>query len=209
MRRALPGQDHEAGAGARCAHMIGLVVLALALSLDAVAISVVRGASAAPGRRLARALEAGLACGIAQALMLLAGWALGSAVLAHISAHDHWIAGGVLGLIGLNMVRAARGQGDAGKVSGPPADPGAHDWTLVLAALATSVDAAAAGLGLELFGAPIWLACVLVGSITAALCASGHWLAAHVGERLGGRAQVLGGMTLVALGLAMALQLGF
>ena len=72
---------------------------------------------------------------------------------------------------------------------------------LLTASIATSVDAAVAGLTLPLFGAPILVACAIIGIITAALSAAGVWIGKLAGDRMGKSAEVAGGIVLIALGI--------
>ncbi len=81
--------------------MVELLFLALALAMDAFAVSIVRGA--AGKHQFVRALETGLAFGIAQGVMPFLGWALGALFLQWIEAFDHWIAFGLLGFLGANF----------------------------------------------------------------------------------------------------------
>ena len=71
---------------------------------------------------------------------------------------------------------------------------------LLAAALATSVDAAAAGLTLGLFATPVWFSCVVIGGVTAVLCVAGYWFASRIGRRLGRWAELAGGMVLIRAG---------
>jgi len=175
--------------------MIELVLLALALAADAFAVSLVRGS--AGEHSSARAVELGLAFGIAQGLMPLLGWTLGALFAHRIEAVDHWIAFGLLAVLGARMIRQA--------FSDEPNDAPAqgrrgHLLGVVAAALATSVDAAAAGLTLDLFAAPVWLSCLAIGTVTALLCIPGYWFASRIGPRLGRWAEAAGGLVLIALG---------
>ena len=178
--------------------MTALFLLALALAADAFAVSIARGA--AGPHSLTRALETGLVFGAAQGIMPLVGWALGALFLQYIQAVDHWIAFGLLGFLGARMVQAAFAPDDADLVEAPGLSPGAHWLVLGTAAVATSVDAAAAGLTLDLFGLPVWLACTVIAGVTAALCVPGYWFASRIGGRFGHIAEGLGGVVLIALG---------
>jgi len=171
--------------------MLTLVALALALAMDAFAAALCQGAGR-PGVR--HAIVVGLAFGVAQGLMPLAGWGLGAAFAGIVRHVDHWIAFALLVFLGLRMAREglAREPDDCA--------PPLAGWALVGAAIATSVDAAAAGVTLPLLGVPVWLACLVIGSITAALCAAGVLLGALAGARFGRGAAVAGGAALVLLG---------
>lgn len=177
--------------------MIAVLILALALAMDAFAVSLVRGA--AGPHSITRALETGIAFGIAQGVMPLIGWGLGALFVGWLAAVDHWIASILLAILGYRMLREGLVESD----SGEPGNDGsrASFVALLVAAIATSIDAAAAGLTLELFSLPIWLSCVIIGAVTLMLCAPTYWFAARIGPALGKKAEVFGGLVLIGLGL--------
>ncbi|QZH76061.1 MAG: manganese efflux pump [Erythrobacter sp.] len=181
--------------------MIAVLVLAVALAMDAFAVALVRGA-AGPHSGW-RALETGLAFGIAQGVMPLIGWALGALFVGWLAAVDHWIAFALLAFLGVRMLREGLGDEDeeADKRAGAAPSGRSHFGALLLAAIATSIDAAAAGLTLELFSSPVLLSCALIGGVTLALCAPAYWFAARIGPALGKRAEVFGGIVLIGLGV--------
>ncbi len=187
--------------------MTALLLLALALAMDAFAVAIVRGAA---GRhRIRYALETGLAFGVAQGIMPLAGWAIGSLFMRWIEAVDHWIAFGLLSFLGVRMlVEALSGEDDAeqAEAAGQSDRLGSYWWALFAAAVATSIDAAAAGLTLDLFATPIWLSCLVIGAVTAALCIPAYWFAARIGSRIGHLAEAVGGIVLVGLGAKILLE---
>lgn len=161
--------------------------------MDAFAAAVAQGASRRPSR--ATALRMSLAFGAAQGLMPLLGWGLGVAFGEIVEAVDHWIALVLLGFLGLRMIREGLDHGPDKTV------PDAAIWPLLLAAVATSIDAAVAGVTLPTFGAPIAAACAVIGLTTAVLTFPGVYLGALAGEKLGGRAEVFGGLVLIGLGI--------
>ena len=173
--------------------MFGLIALAFGLAMDAFAVAVAQGASRRPG--LARALAIGAAFGLAQGLMPLLGWGLGVAFAGIIREVDHWIAFVLLGLLGARTLREGLSDADAS-----PA-PALIGWTLLGAAIATSVDAAAAGVTLPMLGSPIATACLIIGGVTGALCTAGVLIGAASGARLGKAAEVLGGIVLIGIGV--------
>lgn len=183
--------------------MLALLLLALALAMDAFAVSIVRGA--AGEHRIDRALETGLAFGLAQGVMPLLGWALGALFLQWIEAVDHWIAFALLAFLGVRMLREAFGEDDDPD-EGVAASGRAYWWGLFAAAIATSIDAAAAGLTLDLFGLPIALACTVIAVVTAILCVPAYWFAAKIGSRIGHFAEAAGGVVLIGLGLKILLE---
>lgn len=178
--------------------MIAVFILALALAMDAFAVSLVRGA-AGPHSSM-RALETGLAFGVAQGVMPLAGWALGAMFVGWLEAIDHWIAFGLLAVLGYRMLREGLEEADSEALQ--PDKPGrAHFIALFTAAVATSIDAAAAGLTLELFALPVLTSCLLIGSVTFVLCTPAYWFAASIGPALGKKAEIFGGVVLIGLGV--------
>ncbi|WP_156679806.1 manganese efflux pump MntP family protein [Sphingomonas profundi] len=180
--------------------MITLLLLALALAMDAFAVSLAQGASVRPGMRGAARLA--LAFGVAQAVMPLAGWALGIAFAGLIEAVDHWIAFVLLGAIGLKMVREGLAPEEA---DAPPAAP-LGGGALLMAAIATSIDAAAAGVTLPTIGSPVALAVAVIGIVTAVLCFAGALLGARIGARIGKPAEIAGGLVLIGLGCRILAQ---
>jgi manganese efflux pump family protein len=132
--------------------------------------------------------------------MPLLGWAAGEALGDAFRAVDHWIAFGLLGLLGGRMVWEALSSGDEPPVS--------HGRLLGLgtAAFATSIDAAAAGLTLSLFGLAIPTACAVIGLVTALLCTLGYLAGSRVSGRIGSAAELLGGFVLVALGIKILIE---
>lgn len=177
--------------------MIAVLILALALAMDAFAVSLVRGA-AGPHSSW-RALETGLAFGVAQGVMPLIGWALGALFVGWLAAVDHWLAFGLLGFLGFRMLREGLSDDDGEQGPGEPAGR-AHFAALLLAAIATSIDAAAAGLTLELFSPPVLLSCAVIAATTLVVCTPAYWFAARIGPALGKQAEVFGGIVLIGLG---------
>lgn len=171
-----------------------VATLALALAADAFAVALCQGSTARPGWR--DAVRIGAAFGSAQALMPLAGWGLGVAFASAIQQVDHWVAFLLLSALGLKTLKEGL-SGDAGCEGELRPLAG---WALASAALATSIDAAAAGVTLPTLGVPILLACGIIGAITLALSAAAVLFGGLGGARLGKRAEVLGGLALILLG---------
>ncbi|WP_293884336.1 manganese efflux pump MntP family protein [Sphingomonas sp.] len=172
--------------------MIALFVLAIALAMDAFAVSVCQGAAARHGWR--EALRMGGAFGLAQGVMPALGWAFGVALAGIIEAIDHWIAFVLLGILGAKMIyegfRPDNGQ-PCNALDGR---------ALFTAAVATSIDAAAAGVTLPTLGLPVVLSCVVIAIVTGVLCVLGVLTGARLGQQIGKRAEIVGGLVLIALG---------
>ena len=139
----------------------GLVILAAGLSMDAFAVSVCKGLSL--GRiKLRHMLIVGLWFGGFQALMPLIGYLLGSAFAQVVSDFDHWIACALLVIIGSNMIREALGNEDEEDTRDPSVGP----RSMILPAVATSVDALAVGVTLgSVFGAKYKTGAEITGGV--------------------------------------------
>jgi len=176
--------------------MWSAVALAFGLAMDATAVSAARGLGAHRPREvvLLPLLFGGFQSGMA-ALGWFAGWWVGP----YIAAWDHWVAFGLLVLIGGKMV--VDGWRDGGATDRAPA-PGTLMLYLGLA-VATSIDAAAAGLTLPLVPVAPWIALVLIGTITAACSVVGYLVGRFFGERFGSRLAILGGLVLIGIGVEL------
>jgi putative Mn2+ efflux pump MntP len=128
------------------------------------------------------------------------GWLGGRAIGTYIAAWDHWIAFGLLVLIGAKMVIDAIRAND-----GDEPEPGTPVLYLGLA-LATSIDAAAAGLTLPLLQTPPWLSLTLIGAITAACSATGYLAGRALGHKVGQRLGAVGGLVLIAIGVQILIR---
>lgn len=187
--------------------ILTLIVTAIGLSADAFAVSVGR---AMRWRHFAwkPALALALTFGGFQALMPVLGWALGSAFADAIVEVDHWIAFGLLAMIGGKMIwesfRELRSDDDnaAERVSVPRIGVGA----LLLLGLATSIDALAVGVSLALLGVSIVLAAVVIGVITGGISLLGVALGQRAGHRLSGSAELIGGAVLIAIGVKILIE---
>lgn len=176
-----------------------LFLLSTGLAMDAFAAAAGRGLSVAEVHP-AHLLSCGFYFGAFQALMPLLGGLLGTRFQSTIARYDHWIAFLLLGWIGLNMLRAG---GDAEEV--PQA--GAFEASIMLPlALATSIDALAAGVSFAFLQADIARASITIGLITCAFSAVGVWLGGRFGLRWRTRAQRLGGAILMLMGVKILLE---
>ena len=180
-----------------------LLILAVGLSMDAFAVAVCKGLSI---RALMprHAAVVGLWFGAFQALMPLIGWLLGAAFADMIAAVDHWIAFALLAFIGGNMIREALG-GDE-----EDCDPSLAPIAMLLLAVATSIDALAVGVTFAFLRVAVVPAVTLIGVCTFAISAAGVKIGNVFGARYKSRAELLGGIVLVLIGLKILLDhLGF
>lgn len=136
----------------------------------------------------------GGAFGLAQGVMPAFGWALGVALAGVIEAVDHWIAFILLGFLGLKMMYEGLQPGTG------EASCALDGRALFIAAVATSIDAAAAGVTLPTLGLPVILSCVTIAIVTGVFCVFGVLSGARLGQRFGKRAEIAGGLVLIAIG---------
>ena len=176
-----------------------LTLLAVGLSMDAFAVSICKGL-AMDRVTLGRAAVVGLWFGGFQGLMPLVGWFLGSRFAAYITAVDHWIAFGLLVFLGINMVREAR-QGEAEE-----ADGSLGVKIMLAMAVATSIDALAVGITFAFLEVEVLPAVCFIGIITFLLSALGVKLGSLCGTRFQAKAEALGGIILILLGVKILLE---
>ena len=179
--------------------LLDLFITAVALSMDAFAVSVSKGLSV--GRvRLKHGLITGAYFGGFQALMPLLGFFLASSFAEYIRRFDHWIAFGLLALIGANMLREA--------LSGE--DEEMNDSfsfkTMLPLAVATSIDALATGVSFAVTDTNIWLAIALVGATTFALSAAGVKIGNVFGAKYRSGAELAGGLILILMGAKILIE---
>ena len=180
-----------------------LFILAVGLSMDAFAVSVCKGLSIQK-LKPRHAVIVGAWFGAFQALMPAIGWLLGSAFADMIEAVDHWIAFVLLALIGGNMIREALGHEEE------DADPSLAPIAMLLLAVATSIDALAVGVTFAFLRVAVVPAVTLIGVCTFAISAAGVKIGNVFGARYKSRAELLGGIVLVLIGLRILLDhLGF
>ncbi len=174
--------------------MVDALILALALAMDATAVAAARGVAGA--RRDVIALA--IAFGAFQARMAALGLALGRTAARAIAGWDHWVAFALLVAIGGKMIVEA--------VRARPLDDAAAPArlairTVLVLAIATSIDALAAGVTLPVLGAPAPIAIALIGAASFVLSLVGGLAGARIGARGGKALEIAGGLALVAIGV--------
>ncbi len=132
-----------------------------------------------------------------QFMMPVLGWLAGSSIAALIAAFDHWVAFGLLAFVGGRMVRSGL---DPDGEADPALDP-SRGRTLVMLAVATSIDAFAVGLGLAMLQIDIIYPSIIIGVVTASLCLLGLALGTRLGEMFGKRMEIIGGLILIGIGV--------
>ena len=136
--------------------------------------------------------------GLFQALMPIVGWGIGLTVQDLIASVDHWVAFGLLALIGGRMiVSAIRDDEDNVKDSEPT-----KGWTLVILSIATSIDALAVGLSLAMLRISVWKPALVIGLVAGLFTAGGIHLGGYAGRRIRAAryAAFIGGVILLLIG---------
>ena len=182
-----------------------LFLLAVGLSMDAFAVSVCKGLAMKKATLKAEA-TCGLWFGGFQALMPVTGFFLGSLFAEAIEAFDHWVAFGLLVIIGINMLKEALEKEDESG-DDPEKDADLSVRTMFLMAVATSIDALAVGISLAMVGSVnIWLAAAFIGICTCLLSALGVKIGNVFGSRYEKKAELAGGVILILLGVKILLE---
>ena len=179
--------------------LLELFILAVGLSMDAFAVSICKGLSVET-LKPKHALICGLYFGGFQALMPFLGWLLGIQFQGVITSVDHWIAFILLGIIGLNMIKESRSQEEEspGASFGPKA--------MLPLAVATSIDALAVGVTFAFLDVRIAPAVSFIGVTTFLLSALGVKIGNVFGLKYKSKAELFGGIVLVALGLKILIE---
>ena len=180
-----------------------LLLLAFGVSMDAFAVSVCKGLCMRKS-----ALKTGLVCGAwfggFQALMPLIGFFVGALFAKYIEAFDHWIACGLLAIIGFNLLKEAFEKSECA------CDVEGNDLafkTMLGMAIATSIDALAVGISLSMAGnVNIFTAILLIGVITFVMSAIGVQIGSVFGSKFEKKAQFCGGAILILLGVKILLE---
>ena len=170
-----------------------LFLIAVGLSMDAFAVSICKGLSVSKVRMRHR-LSVGLYFGGFQALMPFIGYLLGTQFQRMITRVDHWIAFVLLVIIGINMIREARGNAEE-------VDASFGVKSMLPLAIATSIDALAVGVTFAFLQVNIFAAVSLIGATTFVLSVIGLTVGNLFGVKYNSRAEILGGIVLIVMGI--------
>ena len=177
-----------------------LLLIAIGLSMDAFSVSICKGLTT---KRFSwrMALVCGLWFGGFQALMPTIGYFLGAQFQEMIEAYDHWIAFGLLFLIGANMIREALSKKEEESTNG------ALDFkTMLLLAIATSIDALAVGVSFACIQVKLWSSVLIIGLTTFVFSVLGVKIGNVFGSKYEKSAGIIGGIILILIGLKILLE---
>ena len=177
-----------------------LFLIAVGVSMDAFSVSVCKGLTT-KRFSLKMALTCGLWFGGFQALMPIIGYFLGSQFAYYVESVDHWIAFGLLFLIGANMIREA-----LSKKEGAEMDNSLGFKTMFLLAVATSIDALAVGVSFACIQVELWSSVALIGLTTFVFSVVGVKIGNVFGTKFKKNAEVFGGIILILIGLKILLE---
>ncbi|MGX5219496.1 manganese efflux pump MntP [Pseudomonas segetis] len=177
---------------------ISLFFLAMAMSTDAFAAALGKGASL-HNPRLSEALRTGLIFGVIEAITPVIGWSIGQVASQYVERWDHWIAFTLLLVLGLHMIYNGLQHDDESLEK-----PSQHSFLiLAVTAFATSIDALAVGVGLAFIDVNIWVAAASIGLATTVMVTIGVMLGRVLGNAVGKRAEMIGGVVLMLVGAAI------
>lgn len=176
------------------------LLIALGLAMDSFSVSVCSGAL--NGRvDVRQALRVGFTMGGFQALMPAIGWVGASLLAGYVENVDHWIAFGLLAVIGGKMLwEALRGDGKCEFLS-------LDSWrVLALLGLATSIDALAVGISLAFLGVGIAVPAAVIGVVCLVLSVAGVYLGRRAGDWLREWTPAVGGVVLISIGIRILIE---
>ena len=187
-------------------NLFDIILLAIALAMDCFAVSIISGvitssqSSVAQGFGTYKEIRMAFFFGFFQAMMPLVGWLCVSHFQSMIEAFDHWIAFSLLLLIGGNMIREAFGPEEEQHFNP------ANLQTQLLLAIATSIDALAVGITFAFLDVNLFLAISIIGIITFTLSVIGVIIGSSVGNKFEKKAEFIGGVILILIGLKILLE---
>ena len=173
--------------------LFSIIFLAIALAMDAFGVSVTNGLILKKVR-ISQAAKVGIFFGFFQFIMPCIGSFMACIAYDYIKSIDHWIAFILLLILGLKMIYDSRVEEK--ELSKNPLEFG----TLLMMAIATSIDALAAGITVAAVGTPILMPAVVIGVVAFAFSFSGMYIGTKFGDVLGEKAEIIGGIMLILIG---------
>lgn len=179
--------------------ILEVVLVAIGLAMDAFAVSVCKGLSMKK-MNWKKAIIVGLYFGIFQALMPVIGYFLGTTFESLVTKIDHWIAFGLLAIIGINMLKEAFDKDEEDR------NDQVDFKTMVVLAIATSIDALAVGITFAFLNINLLMATLIIGLITFVVCVIGVKIGNKFGDKYEKKAEIFGGVILILMGLKILLE---
>lgn len=179
-------------------NLITILLIALGLSMDSVAVSISGGICMKPFR-VGQTLKMAFVMGVFQGGMTWLGWALGSRFSSYIAEFDHWIAFVLLAFLGGKMIYESFGEEEHIHVS-------FSNRILFTLGIATSIDALAVGVGMAFLQTGIWLPAAVIALVTFLLSLAGVVCGFRFGKVKGVKMELLGGLILIGIGVKILLE---
>lgn len=179
--------------------ILEIILIAIGLAMDAFAVSICKGLSM---KKMSwkKAVIVGAYFGIFQGLMPVIGYFLGTTFESLVTQIDHWIAFALLTFIGINMLREAF-------CNNPENCNDNVDFkTMIVLAIATSIDALAVGITFAFLKTNIVLAVLTIAIITFTLCVIGVKIGNKFGNKYERKAETMGGLILILMGIKILLE---
>ncbi len=179
--------------------ILSIILIAVGLAMDALAVSIARGLSR-ENRKRKDAFIIGSFFGTFQMIMPLIGWSAGIELEGLISGIDHWIAFGLLFLIGSKMIY------DSAKREVTRSGDGLPLHALLTLSIATSIDALMVGLSFAFLQTDIAIPVLVIGIVTFCLSYVGFLFGNIIGRYFGNRIKAIGGIILIGIGIRILLE---
>ncbi len=180
--------------------IITILFIAFGLAMDSFAVSIANGFSI-KRLKINHALRIAFFFGLFQAFMPVIGWYLGLGFIDLISEIDHWIAFGLLSIIGVKMILESRELKKEEKEGKP-----LGIYALLLLSVATSIDAFAIGFSLSVLKVSIMTPAIIIGVVTFLLSFAGVFIGNRFGHFLESKIEVAGGIILILIGLKILVE---
>ena len=179
--------------------IVEILLIGIGVSMDAFAVSICGSMALAAKDRFKGALRFGLWFGFFQMLMPVAGYYLAGTFYEYIKSYDHWLAFLLLLYLGINMIK----EGWSGTAE---IRESYNAKEMLVLAIATSIDALAVGVSFACLQVDIWRFVGIIGATTAAFSFAGGLLGFRLGALVGQRANLVGGLVLVGIGIKVLLE---
>lgn len=179
--------------------IISILIIAIGLSMDCFAVALGAGLSLGKISKI-QVLRLALSFGSFQAVMPVIGWLVGRTVIDYVAPYDHWVAFGLLAVIGGHMLWEFFEKKE--KTEAVDVTRGVR---LLILSIATSIDSLAVGLSFAFLNVNIWVAVAIIGLVAFIVTAVGVIIGRKVGQLIGRWAELAGGIILIGIGLRILL----
>ena len=180
-----------------------IILIRIGLAMDAFGVSIGKGLTMPVGEN-GRKVTLAFLFGLFQFLMPLIGWLIGRQLIDVIDDWDHWIIFGLLGYLGIAMIREGLSDDDDEDDDDDKQFLGV--WEMMMLSVATSLDAMAVGLTFAFLPINVWEASTMIGVITFGISLVGVYFGKFMGRFVGKYADIVGGGVLILIGTKILLQ---